>query len=69
VISSSGTALNNWAITDQQERFSRNLARVLGASESEIEDPDRRVQFLRKLSAKAITEKMLYALEDEVRSV
>jgi len=54
-ISGSGSASCSWAISKHPDHFSAELARVTGASPQEIEDPAKRVEYLRKLDANAIT--------------
>jgi len=49
-----------------QERLSKSLARLAGASEEEIEDPTSLVRFLRSVKAKNLSGSMWDILEEQV---
>jgi len=68
VIASSGTATCDWAIVSRQEHYSKNLARVNGASSSEISDPAARVRFLRSVKASELVKKADDVLDAQVYS-
>jgi len=57
-IPASGSAINHWAVFPNQNRFNKNLASLLGAPENVIEDPAKRVQFLRAADAAKMTDIM-----------
>ena len=65
-IVSSGSATNTWAIIPDQNRFNQKFAKKLGASKDEIEDPAKRVQFLRSVNAQVLSDAMFDLVEGEV---
>jgi len=67
-IAASGSATCPWAINGEPDRISRKYAGILGASESDAEDPAKRIRFLRSLRSKVIAEKISDLLLDEVRT-
>jgi len=66
VITSSGSAVNPWILTIDQNRFNRKLAALMGASDSDIADPAKRVQYLRSVNSKKMTNRMFDVVEGEV---
>jgi len=69
-IGSSGTILTIGPLNNAhfQQRQSGKLAWLLGASEEEVDDPARRVKFLRQADAKTITDRTKDVRDKEVQT-
>ena len=60
--------MNHWAVFSDQQKYNKNLARLLGAPQSVIEDPAKRVNFLREVDSKKMSHIMFEAVQGEVSS-
>ena len=58
--------MNTWGVLSQHVRFSKNLARLMGAKGDDIEDPAKRVNFLRSVDSKAMTDRLFEVYDEEV---
>jgi len=50
-------------------KYSTNLARLLGASESDLESPEKRIQFLRNADPHEITNRTYAVAHGQVRYI
>jgi len=67
-IVASGSALMSRAVktSERMDEYSRNMARLLGATEDEIKDPMQRIQFLRDADPQMMTERIFMTADREV---
>ena len=68
-IPASGSGVNYWATQSSERSYhnSKKLARLLGASEDDITDPIKRIQFLRKADAGEMSRRASEVVGNEVQ--
>jgi len=68
IIVASGSGINSWSTQspERSSKFSRNLARLLGASEDDINDTAKRVQYLRKADPEEMSRRRYQVMRKEV---
>jgi len=71
VIAASGSAINNWSVNSPEKalQISINLARLLGATEADIEDPAKRVQFFKTADPETMCNRATEASGEQVRII
>ena len=69
IILASGSATNGWFMTPANltEKVSKEVARYLGAQETDVEDPAKRIDFLRAVFANETVQSIRWMVKDEVR--